>query len=521
MNLAYVKQLKKGAPGTKGIEVKSVAFDLELLAKSERPVFELLKSEVFSWLQNEVKLDTSSLSLVDSFKASFTNGGDKVAASVIVDSFDRTGVSAFELQCIVPFYRGLETTRVRALFSQDRVLLEISTFMESKDPTRAVHEIPRLADSLVSAFLDSSSLRLSVDGIGVKNYPFKVTKNNVKKSPLAFSHTLHPLPIIGFPDTEVGNQQAARLAYEAAGLAEVLVVDNELFGKSDRSFFVYWRDGASNVEWHQSISSKYRVSRQIYLRGLRNEAFQKAWRNSQGSKRSFETVNQGRADRNHPENALLADLRSQIEYWKDQALRVSAERDSFIQEFDATQRRWREWIEEGQRYNAKLFARSAKEPVDTDEFRLSPVLAGDGSALEEMFASLEAATLGAVVFTDRVTRSWQEAQKRGYGKPEPMERALEKLCRLAISYRLSRAELGGSRKSFFQKFGLELVEADNNLPGKKFTFGGRTFNQEHHVRADQKNASFNTLGRIHFDFDLEELRIVVNHVGGKQYENGK
>jgi hypothetical protein len=521
LNLGEVKDLKKGAPGIKGVEVKSVAFDVEPTGKAGKPILEELKSEVVAWLESDIKFQTLKLSFTDPFRATFTNGGEKAAASLILDNFEGSGFAAFELQSVVPFYRGVETTRVRAIASPGQTRLEVSTFMESKDPTRAVHEIPRLADSLVSALSTSSLIRLSVDGTPVNSSPFKVTKDNVKKSPLAFSHKPHVMPIIGFPDDEVGNQQAIRLAQEAAGLAEVLVVAKELFGKSGRSFFVYWRDGTTSVEWHQTIASKYRVSRQIYLRGLRNEAFQTAWRHAQNSKRFSGTHANKSGQDQSVDHALVADLRSQVAEWKEKALRITAERDSFIQEFDATQKRWREWIEEGQKHNAKLFALSTREAVNPEEFRLSPFLVGDGSTLEEMFASLEAATLGAVVFTDRVTRSWQEAQKRGYGKAEPMERALGALCRLAIGYRFSKAELGGSRKQFFQKFGLELIEADNKLPNKKFTWGGRTFNQEHHIRADQKNATFNTLGRIHFDFDVEQLRIIVNHVGGKQYENDK
>lgn len=521
MKLGEVKELKRGAPTPKGLEVKAVSFDVQPAGDTAPSTFAALKGLVFAWLQSEVKLQTNKLIQTDNFKASFLNGEGKVAASLTLENYEISGMAAFELQSIVPFYRGVETTRVRALVDANSIRLEVSTFMESKDPTRAVHEIPRLADSLVSEFLDSEKFQFSVEGTVARNKPIRVTKENVKKSPLAQSHKQHVLPIIGFPDDEVGNQQAVRLAAEAAGLAEVLVVAKDLFGKSDRSFFVYWRDGSSGVEWHQTIASKYRVSRQVYLRGLRSEVFQTSWRQLQNAKRAVDAKLTKSAETQPVDRALVADLESQIQEWKNRTARITAERDSFIEEFDATQKRWNEWIAEGQKRNAKLFARSAKESIDPEEFQLNPVLAGDGSTLAEMFASLEAATQGAVVFTDRVTQSWREADKRGYGKPEPLERALERLCRLAIGYRLSKAELGGSRKQYFQSFGLELIEADNKLPNKKFMWEGKLYNQEHHIRADQKNATFNTLGRIHFDFDVDQLRIIVNHVGGKQYENDK
>ena len=327
MILGEVKELKRGAPVPKGIEVKAVSFDVKPTGGGGTSTLAELKSLVFAWLQSEVKLPASKLNKADNFKATFLASGEKVSASLILENYEVAGMVAFELQSVVPFYRGVETTRVRALADAEAIRLEVSTFMESKDPTRAVHEIPRLADSLVAEFLEHSKFQFSVDDTVTTNSPIRITKENVKKSPLAQSHKAHTLPIIGFPDTETGNQQAVRLAEETAGLAEVLVVAKDLFGKSDRSFFVYWRDGSSSVEWHQTIASKYRVARQVYLRGLRSEVFQTAWRQLQNAKRVVDAKSAKTVEAQPVDRALVADLEGQIEEWKNRTAQVTAERD--------------------------------------------------------------------------------------------------------------------------------------------------------------------------------------------------
>lgn len=512
-----VMELKGGIPQARGFEVKSVSFAVETNRELGLDALSRIKDALRVWLQLETKCQVDSFQESAPSKLIFENSEGKIHANVLFESRRDGDFETFEIHSVNPFFKGLETTRVRVVSLGKSAQFEVSSFMEAKDSARAIHEVPRLADSLVAQLLEIPDLKFTVDGVHVGAKPQPVDSKNARSTELAKANIRHRLPLIGFPNTPTGKDLAERVAFETAGLAITVLMAEDIFGDLRRSFFLYWRDG-SKVEWHQDISDLYKVMRHIYLRGLRNESFMATWRIALNrwvgtSKAPADGTTQGIAEEGSAE--VLGRLADALRTIRE----ITLERDSFIAEFDETQKRWKKALEDAQKKNAKLFALGSRQEVDLNEFQIQPILSGSG--LGAMFADLTATTQGAIVFTERVTRSWLEAQKRGYGKPEPMEEALKKLCRFAIGYKLANGALGMSRKQFASSFSLELIEADDKLPNKTFEFQGQRYNQEHHIRADQKKATFNTLGRIHFDFDLENSRIVVNHVGGKQYDNDK
>jgi hypothetical protein len=518
MKAKTVKELKAGIPLARGFEVKSVSFHVEAKKDLDLDASLQISERLKTWLEVETKCQIDDFQDSVARKCDFENPDEKIFAKVFYEIRREVNIKSFEIQIVTPFFKGVETTRVRLVAHGELTQVEVSSFMESKDATRAIHEVPRLADSLIASLLEIPNLSFFVDGVRVLPSPQVVDSSNIRITELAKAGTLHRLPLIGFPNTSQGKDVAARVAFETAGIAVTVLVATDIFGDKRRSFFVYWRDG-TKIEWHQDMSDLYKVLRQFNLRGLRNESFMGTWRLAQnrlvGTIEKPAALGSSSLGTEEVSEEILGRLADALRIINE----VTLERDSFIAEFDETQKRWKKALEEAQKKNAKLFALGARQDVDLNEFQIHPILSGSG--LDAMFADLTATTQGAIVFTERVTRSWLEAQKRGYGKPGPMEEALEKLCRFAIGYKLAKGVLGMTRRQFANSFDLELEEADDKLPNKVFEYHGKIYNQEHHIRADQKRVSFNTLGRIHFDFDFENSRIVVNHIGGKQYENDK
>lgn len=136
------------------------------------------------------------------------------------------------------------------------------------------------------------------------------------------------------------------------------------------------------------------------------------------------------------------------------------------------------------------------------------------------FRALEDAALGRIVFTEAAERSWKAIN---YPDPEDMTAKLTLLARAAEQlYSSSDNVIGLMDKWFYESFGLKVALSDQTISRtpslRGFEFEGRAFSQIPHVKV-RDAVKPNEVGRIHFDFDKEEGRLVINHVAVKLYSS--
>lgn len=154
----------------------------------------------------------------------------------------------------------------------------------------------------------------------------------------------------------------------------------------------------------------------------------------------------------------------------------------------------------------------AKDPWDE-----VPVLIA-GADPTDTFLALMDASDSRIAFTDNAERSWQ---KISYPDPEDMTEALTTLARAACQLYSDEAGTIGRIDDWFKtNFGINVATSDDTIEKNKamrdFDFEGKIWNQKNHVKV-RDGVKPNEVGRIHFDFDHEGKRLIVNHVALKLY----
>jgi hypothetical protein len=532
MIFASLSQLKKGLPALKGQEVKSVSFTL-IPTSAAGLLGEAVIQSWGEWLRSEFKLEPPEIWGDSPKRYTFTSEAGVPAGFVAFDFREDRDFTAFEIQVVSKFYRGLETTRLRFAEVAGRANVEISTFMESQDPVQVIHEIPRFADALAIKLASNSSFDLQVGDTAPSTSPLPVDVKSMKKSPLFRAREVGRLPVIGFPSDHQALETAKSIASDVYGLAQVVTLSADLYGNLktkkayDGKFFVYWRDGSRTPEWFDIQTQRYTFLRRLFIRSLRTEEFSEIWRRTlslvtsrlKTSQAELATPSVELEDLITSLQRELADARAAKLEQEKKYEELRSLFDEYIKEFDESKNQWDEKLREAQIQSAAAFARRAVQPVSSAELLIQADLVT--GSLESNLAHLTSITQGAIVFTPHVGDTWRDAKKSGYNKPKIMEKVLENLCRFAVDYHLSSGNLGSTAEEYAKRFDLEWIPFDD-LPDPVFFFEGKSYDQSRHVKADIPGGDGkNDLGRIHFDLDLKNLRVIVNHIGGKQYKNKK
>lgn len=159
----------------------------------------------------------------------------------------------------------------------------------------------------------------------------------------------------------------------------------------------------------------------------------------------------------------------------------------------------------------------ASEEAESDPWDQIPMLA-ESSDPASTFLALTDASDSCIVFTEAAERSWK---KITYPDPADMTEALTTLARSAQKlYSDDPGSIGHIDDWFKQNFGLNVSTADDTIEKNKalryFEFEGKRRDQTPHVKV-RDGVKPNEVGRIHFAFDKEGRRLVVNHVALKLY----
>lgn len=155
--------------------------------------------------------------------------------------------------------------------------------------------------------------------------------------------------------------------------------------------------------------------------------------------------------------------------------------------------------------------------ITTDPWDEIPPLVSGADPSDTLLALMDASD-ARIVFTDNAVRSWQ---KISYPDPEDMTAALSTLARAACRlYGDDPGTIGHIDDWFKTNFGINVATSDDTIEKSRamrdFEFEGRTWNQKNHVKV-RDGVKPNEVGRIHFDFDHEGQRLIVNHVALKLY----
>ena len=163
------------------------------------------------------------------------------------------------------------------------------------------------------------------------------------------------------------------------------------------------------------------------------------------------------------------------------------------------------------------FAPADEPEAATDPWDEVPVLQ-QGADPSDTFLALMDASDSRIAFTDNAERSWQ---KISYPDPADMTEALTTLARAACQlYSDEPGTIGHIDDWFKTNFGINVATSDDTIEKSKalrdFEFEGKTWNQKNHVKV-RDGVKPNEVGRIHFDFDHDGNRLIVNHVALKLY----
>lgn len=158
----------------------------------------------------------------------------------------------------------------------------------------------------------------------------------------------------------------------------------------------------------------------------------------------------------------------------------------------------------------------SEDAVD-DPWKNVPALK-DSSAPAATFLALADASESCIVFTEAAERSWK---KISYPDPSDMTEALTTLARAAQKlYSGDPGSIGHIDDWFKQNFSLNVSTADDTIEKNKslryFEFEEKRYDQTPHVKV-RDAVKPNEVGRIHFAFDKEGRRLIVNHVALKLY----
>jgi hypothetical protein len=157
------------------------------------------------------------------------------------------------------------------------------------------------------------------------------------------------------------------------------------------------------------------------------------------------------------------------------------------------------------------------EEAETDPWeKILPLV--ESSDPTDSFLGLTDASDSRIVFTEAAGRSWK---KIAYPDPTDMTEALIALARAAQKlYCDDPGPIGHIDDWFKQNFGLNVSTADHTIEKNKslryFDFDGKRRDQVPHVKV-RDAVKPNEVGRIHFAFDKDGRRLIVNHVALKLY----
>ncbi len=171
---------------------------------------------------------------------------------------------------------------------------------------------------------------------------------------------------------------------------------------------------------------------------------------------------------------------------------------------------WRE------QYEAAV-TRSVTEDV-VDVWDLVPILVARSDP-QATFRALEDAAQDRIVFTDSAQRSWKSIS---YPDAADMTLKLKMLARGAVDLYGPDSGPIGHLDDWFAQRELKVASSDQTISRspklRTFDFEGREYSQVMHVKV-RDGVKPNEVGRIHFDLDKENQRIVVNHVAVKLYSS--
>lgn len=141
-----------------------------------------------------------------------------------------------------------------------------------------------------------------------------------------------------------------------------------------------------------------------------------------------------------------------------------------------------------------------------------------GSDPSDTFLALSDASGSSIAFTEAAERSWK---KISYPHPDDMTAALTSLARAAQTlYGAEAVKMGHVDEWFKTEFGLNVATADDTIEKTKtmryFDYEGQRRDQTPHVKV-RDAVKPNEVGRIHFAFDKDGGRLIVNHVALKLY----
>lgn len=154
---------------------------------------------------------------------------------------------------------------------------------------------------------------------------------------------------------------------------------------------------------------------------------------------------------------------------------------------------------------------------DLDLWEQIPALV-PGNDPSDTFLALSDASESRIVFTDAAERSWK---KIDYPHPDDMTDALKALARAAHKlYGDEPVKMGHVDAWFKTAVGLNVATADDTIEKTKalryFDYEGERRGQTPHVKV-RDAVKPNEVGRIHFAFDKDGGRLIVNHVALKLY----
>ena len=133
----------------------------------------------------------------------------------------------------------------------------------------------------------------------------------------------------------------------------------------------------------------------------------------------------------------------------------------------------------------------------------------------QTFHALEDAAQDRIVFTEAAQRSWKNIS---YPDPEDMTDKLTLFAKAAVDLYGTDTGTIGHLDDWFAQRGLKVAMSDQAISRspklRTFQFEGREYSQSPHVKV-RDGVKPNEVGRIHFDLDKENQRIVVNHVAVK------
>jgi hypothetical protein len=505
-----------------GIVVSHLQVELAGAFTEVRDLFVLALQE---WLERELDLVANSADLGEG-SWMFKPLESESAGFIQVNPVSSEAATGLEIVVESTFFKGAERNRFRLLDSAVPTL-EVSTTIESLDSTRPAFDIPRLTDSFLSILESAGGGRLSALGEEIQPTPWfpKAERESIENSPLARSSQNSGIPIVLVGNESISRQRLSALAAEFYGLAHVVALSSDLIPRNVPDFVlgVFWKDGSVQPDYFSRSADWKAVYRQLVRVAVRKSDFESRWRELlYKSSESHPTTLESAGDNNTPssEQSLLelARLTRQINELEVELDETRRDREDYFRNWDESDQKLKTLKSKLREKNFATWGRSASVPSSSE---LELFIDLESAQIEEELEHLVSQTGGAVAFTSNVSRSWRAARKAGTDERRMAEQ-LEKLCKLAMDYKARSGAFGMPLSEYALHYlELQVVTFDDKLPEKLFTFEGKTYSQEHHIRADESRESFDDLGRIHFALDLELGRIIINHMGRKLYQNDK